>query len=312
MINFKSIFIVLILFVICTPAMATTVTELKWSTILPYGVTATDTTQYGNYVYAGLANGSIYQYDLDGNFKWSYHTKGNIKKIISSADGDIVWINSAGEYGYLDVNGVSLSQFYHAGINVTDISMSKIGNYVVTEATPANIYYYDKNGILLGSNVSFTDKLWTGVVFDPFSTWFVTSNQSSNYLHLWNITTFNGWTIFNPTNNSAKTADQINIDNFSYRSNFSVNDYNTSNNEFIFTDTSAVTYIEKVGVSSFQYNSANTGKYFYWTVTGNISADQSTLVPTSRCSGGVYTVILKHGYTNYTAYYGNTGYNYTA
>jgi hypothetical protein len=304
--KYISIFILLILLVGIASG-ANTTTNLIWTKTIGVPVMWTDTNEYGTLVYAGLSNGSIVAYDNNGNWQWQYQTNASIKKIMSDAAGNIVWSNSLNETGYISTGGASLSYHNDTFRNVSDISITKDGtNYAFTELYPPRVSVYGKNGAAFAINDSFPGRQWSKIAQDPLNTWIITANQSNNTLYLWNVSNYTGWSEFNPSKTYNTTLS--NIDSFPYRFNLSIDGY-TNTSHITFTNNASVAYIEKRSATNYDYNSVTMGNYFNWQTPGNITVVQSSILNISSYNAGVYDVVFKPGYRNFTVYAGNTSYS---
>jgi len=304
---------VLLTFTIIQPASAG-VAQIMWTKTIGQCVTAIDTNPTGTLILVGLGNGSIFAYDQAGNITWtnatnSTATKRAIKKIVADPAGNIAWISEANESGFIAFGGTVGGIVRGTGRNMTDVAIEGDGTgYATTELNPPRLALRNINGTPFIQNTSFgTNTYWTKIGYDPSGTWIVTANASSNALYFWNLTTYVGWDEFNPLHTPVKNSSQIFIDSFPYRQNISVE--GSGNKGLTFKSTTNTTYIQKLNNSYYEYNPANTGNYFYWTLPGKISNDQRSLLTSLVINGVYYSVILTAGNVNYTIYYGNTTFN---
>jgi hypothetical protein len=163
-------------------------------------ITQVDTNSNGSIIQIGFVNGTIAAYNKSGTFLWAVATNGSIEKLISDENGDVVFMNSAQESGYISAAGTKASKFnVQTGMNLTDIGFTINGShYITSSSTPySNLTLYNKtgnqiasftnstnaSGVLL-SNVSFN---FTQVALDPFGRWVTAINQSDEKLYLYNI-----------------------------------------------------------------------------------------------------------------------------
>jgi hypothetical protein len=299
------------------PPVSAGVAQLSWTKTIGYCVTAIDTNPTGTLILVGLGNGSIFAYDNTGNITWSNSTNTTatsraIKKIVADSSGNIAWISTANETGYIAYSGAVAGIVSGTGRNMTDVAITGDGGrYITTELSPPRIIVRYPNGSSEVQNTTYgASTYWTKVGYDPFGTWVVTANQSDNTLYFWNFSAWTGWEQFNPNRVVTKNASQIHLDSFPYRQNISVNESGSIGLTFR-NNTTNITYIQKLNNSYYEYNSLNTGPYFYWTVPGNISDNQTGLLNLSwiNTSSSQYNIVLRSNRTNYTIYYGNTSYN---
>ena len=327
-----------LLILIC-PLVSAGTAQLGWYNDTEGGgcVTAVDTNDDGTLVIAGYWNGNITAYNIVVNVSnssasatvaWHYRTNttlamttnNTIKKIVADENGNFAWITER-EAGYISSAGAVGSQklFYQ---NCSDVALRPGSVYAVTSlrsgAIPSNITVYTIGGTLYAQNSSFgTNANWTSIGYDPNNEWIVTSNQSSNRLYFWNITTWTGWEQFNPTHTASKNASQQFIDSFPYREGISITDPASGEASLTFINTGGVSYITQINNSHFYYNAANTGSYFYWTNgtllnTSNVLFNQTNILNLSTIgSDGNYHVVLRRGITNFVAYFGNASYSYS-
>jgi hypothetical protein len=285
--------------------------QLEWSKTIGFCVTAVDSNSAGTLMLAGLGNGSIFAYDNEGNLSWAYNTNSSaasrlIKKVAADSSGDIAWINSAGQCGYLSYNGVSAGQVL-TGRNYTDVAISSDGAYyATTELSPARVTVRYQNGTTFAENSSFGVANWTKLGYSPDNSWLVTANQSDDTLYFWNISAWTGWEQFNPSHDSTKNVSQQFIDTFPYRQNISILGAATASKGIILANVSNVTEITKVNNSYYFYNPSTMGKYVYATLPGNLSNNQIGLLNLSRIEGNYYYLVFRPNFTNYNLYYGNT------
>lgn len=307
--------LLLICCLLVIPPVSAGVAQLTWTKTIGQCVTAIDTNPTGTLILVGLGNGSIFAYDNTGNISWTNSTNTTstnraIKKIVADSAGNIAWISQANETGYIAFSGTVGGIVKGTGRNITDVAILQDGTrYATTELNPPRVAIRYLNGTMEIQNTTYgTATYWTKIGYDPYGTWMVTANQSNNILYFWNLSAWSGWEEFNPTH-TVKNTSQIFLDTFPYRQNISV--AGSGSIGLTFHSTTNTTYILQLNASYFEYNPANTGSYFYWTRSGYLNETQTGIVNLSwidTITNSNYYVVLQPGYTNYTIYYGNTGY----
>ena len=303
--------------------------------------TAVDTNADGTVFFVGFGNGTIVAYNVTINLTdntaeaqpiWRNNTnstspyQNKIKKIVADDNGNIAWISEKYQAGYIAWTTNSLSRITLNGTNITDVALRSDGGvYAITTkkagTTETSIKIFNPDGSMYAQNSSFgTNTNWTKIGYDPDSQWILTANESSNRVYFWCITSWTGWEEFNPTRTASKNKSQQFIDSFPFRESINIT-YSASTKGIMFvnnlTNTSSVL---KINDTLYQYNRPNTGSYFWWQRTGNLSnvsnvseQPQIGILNLSVVSGSTYYVTFRPitGFTNYTFYFGNMTLNNT-
>ena len=325
--------LLLVSLLLLIPFVSASTAQIGWINTT-YGaicVTAVDTNVDGTMIMVGLGNGTILVYQMNINTSdntanavqllvYSTNSSGSvpkkaIKKIVADTNGNFAWISEANETGYISSAQAIASHIHGTNTNITDVEIR--GNmYAISELNPPRIRIFNSDGTLYAQNTTFgTATKWVNIGYDPNNEWLVSANESSNRVYFWNISSWTGWTDFNPTYTASKNVSQQLVDTFPYRMTLNLTPL-TGNKGIFFQNTSTVTQPTKINNSYYQYNSAYDGQYFYWTINNNLSnTPQSSILNMSIINGsGIntnYSVMFGPGQQNYTIYFGNPSYTYS-
>lgn len=287
-------------------------------------ITALDTNSLGTMVVVGYSDGNVTAYSITANATvatplWSY--VGNktppyqvraIKKLISDANGDVVWTTKSNSTVFISGAGAIAGIINDTGRNITDIAIAPDGiTYAITELYPPRVTVYHANGSIHSQNTSFTMANWTKIAYDPTNSYILTANSSDNKVYFWNMSSWSGWEQFNPVHTASKNSSQLFLDTFPYRENFSFSAGDSANSNRIWMyNVSNVTTPIKISNGYYFYNGLVTGRYYYFTLPGNLSNNQTTLLNMSYSDITQSVYVIRPGHTNYTMYYGNLAYGY--
>lgn len=289
-------------------------------------ITAIDTNSAGSMVIVGYGDGNITAYSTTDNLTvatplWTmianktppYQVRG-IKKLVADANGDVAWISNSNGTGVISSSGAVASWINNTGRNITDVAISPDGvTFAITELYPSRITIYHANGSIHAQNTSFNGANWTKIAYDPANAYILTSNQSDPYnrSYFWNVTSWTGWEQFNTYHTASKNSSQIFLDTFPYRENFSFSAGDSANSNRIWMyNVSNVTTPIKISNGYYFYNGLTTGRYYYFTIPGNLSNNQTTMLNISYSDLTQSVYVIRPGFPNVTMYYGNLSYGY--
>ena len=227
--------------VIPVPVSATTTASMVWKKDLVAGVTSVDTNEDGSLVIAGLDNGTIVAYDNSGNLQWQYDTGSSnpIHKVVSDGSGNTAWIirGAGSRSGYINTTGVIESYNTYGSYNITDVAITRDGNYyAVSQLIPGKIFIYKKDGELYASNQSYANNKWELIGYDPYNNWITSVNRTDYRLYGWGILSQIGW----DANNLLKDV----FHPFDYGSRRNITITNTPQETVLIQATSCATAVE--------------------------------------------------------------------
>jgi len=316
-----SLWIIVILLlsnIVIAPVSATTVAAQIFSKSFDgVKVRCVEVNSMGTMTFAGLDNGSIIAMRSNGSIVYNVLTADNIKKIISSNEGDITWLNEHGDVGYIFRDGTQNVTWIHAGAsNVSDIAMAHNGSYfakIWNGTTLTKMRQYDLVGGTPYAYDSGTGLVGNAFEHDDQNSLYIMSNYTCSTLFMFNITNYTGWIQFNPTKASKNTTLQT-LDGFAYRANITINNGATVTTSmgFVATTDPICPYINRTPNGLYYYNITNTGKYFMWAPANNVSISPQSLYLNHSLYNDttkVYNVTFNKSslIRNMTMYFGGSG-----
>jgi len=249
-------------------------------------VNSVDTNNDGSLFFVGLNNGTILCLNSSGNLIYNYLTPAAIKKIKSDQNGNLVYLTTSGNTGFINSAGTLIKSYTaDAGWNVSDIDIAYDGSGSWWRLSNSSSVAMLNNTVGITepySDIKYGTLVWRSIGYDSFNGLVLLSNGNvngiaNNNLTLYNQTMYTGWTDNNPTKDMNKNATQILLDSFPYRQTIDISNGNSQTIGIRFIDSPYTTSMTYNGDSTFTYNASKYGKYFLWTYENNISTDMPFL-----------------------------------